>query len=129
MAKMTFDELRKLRKEQKAANEARVAAKKEAQILVGLGTSGIAAGAKIAFDAFAVELKKHGQSNVALCQTGSLGLDYAEPTVEVRVPGMPDIVYGKVNAEIAKQIVEKHIIGKELVSGYVYHKPAKDIVK
>jgi NADP-reducing hydrogenase subunit HndB len=129
MAKMTLEELRKLRNEKKTAIDMRDTANKDAQIIVGMGTSGIAAGAKMALDAFAKELEKRGLTNVSLRQAGSLGLDHAEPTVEVRVPGMPDIVYGKVTAEVALKIVEKHIVGKELVSEHVYDKPAKDIVK
>jgi NADP-reducing hydrogenase subunit HndB len=129
MAKMTLEELRKLRNEKKTAIDMRDTANKDAQIIVGMGTSGIAAGAKLALDAFAKELEKRGLTNVSLRQAGSLGLDHAEPTVEVRVPGMPDIIYGKVTAEVALQIVEKHIIGKELVSEHVFDKPAKDIVK
>ena len=129
MAKMTLEELRKLRNEKKTAIDMRDTANKDAQVIVGMGTSGIAAGAKLALDAFAKELEKRGLTNVSLRQAGSLGLDHAEPTVEVRVPGMPDIIYGKVTAEVALQIVEKHIIGKELVSEHVFDKPAKDIVK
>ena len=129
MAKMTLDDLRKLRNEKKTAIDMRDTGNKDAQIIVGMGTSGIAAGAKAALDAFASELEKRGLTNVSLRQAGSLGLDHAEPTVEVRVPGMPDIVYGKVTAEVAKQIVDKHIVGKELVSEHVFDKPAKDIVK
>ena len=121
--------MRKLREEKKTAIDMRDTANKDAQIIVGMGTSGIAAGAKLALDAFAKELEKRGLTNVSLRQAGSLGLDHAEPTVEVRVPGMPDIVYGKVTAEVALKIVEKHIIGKELVSEHVFDKPAKDIVK
>lgn len=129
MAKMTLEELRKLRNDKKTAIDMRDTANKDAQIIVGMGTSGIAAGAKLALDAFAKELERRGLTNVSLRQAGSLGLDHAEPTVEVRVPGMPDIVYGKVTAEVAAKIVEKHIVGKELVSEHVYDKPAKDIVK
>jgi NADP-reducing hydrogenase subunit HndB len=129
MAKMTLEELRKLRNEKKTAIDMRDTANKDAQIIVGMGTSGIAAGAKLALDAFAKELEKRGLTNVSLRQAGSLGLDHAEPTVEVRVPGMPDIIYGKVTAEVAVMIIDKHIVGKELVSEHVYDKPAKDIVK
>jgi NADP-reducing hydrogenase subunit HndB len=129
MAKMTLEELRKLRNEKKTAIDMRDTANKDAQIIVGMGTSGIAAGAKLALDAFAKELEKRGLTNVSLRQAGSLGLDHAEPTVEVRVPGMPDIIYGKVSAEVAVMIIDKHIVGKELVSEHVYDKPAKDIVK
>jgi len=129
MAKMTLEDLRKLREDKKTAMEMRETGNKTTQVIIGMGTSGIAAGAKETLRAFSDELLAQKLTEVSLRQAGSLGLDYAEPTVEVRMPGMPDTVYGKVTAEVAKQIVLKHIIGKELVSGHVYDKPAKDIVK
>ena len=129
MAKMTLEDLRKLREDKKTAMEMRDTGNKTIQVIIGMGTSGIAAGAKATLKAFSEELLAQGLTEVSLRQAGSLGLDYAEPTVEVHVPGMPDTVYGKVTAEVAKQIVLKHILGKELVSGHVYDKPGKDIVK
>lgn len=129
MAKMTLEDLRKLREDKKTAMDMRETGNKTTQVIIGMGTSGIAAGAKETLRAFSDELLAQKLTEVSLRQAGSLGLDYAEPTVEVRMPGMPDTVYGKVTAEVAKQIVLKHIMGKELVSGHVYDKPAKDIVK
>ena len=129
MAKMTLDDLRKLRGTKKTAMEMRDTGNKTIQVIIGMGTSGIAAGAKATLQAFGDELLAQGLTEVSLRQAGSLGLDYAEPTVEVHVPGMPDTVYGKVDAAVAKLIVQKHIVGHELVSGHVYDKPAKDIVK
>ena len=46
MAKMTLEELRKLRDEKKKALNKRDVEGKNAQIVVGMGTCGIAAGAK-----------------------------------------------------------------------------------
>ena len=128
MAKMSLEDLRKLRENQKQAMEMRDTLNKDAQIIVGMGTSGIAAGAKKTLEALFALLAEHGLTNVSLRQAGSIGLDHAEPVVEVRVPGMPDTIYGKVSPEVAKQIVLKHIIGKELVSEHVYDRPAVDIV-
>lgn len=128
MAKMSLEDLRKLRENQKQAMEMRDTLNKTAQVIVGMGTSGIAAGAKKTLDALSALLVEHGLTTVSLRQAGSIGLDHAEPVVEVRVPGMPDTIYGKVSPEVAKLIVLKHIIGKELVSDHVYDRPAVDIV-
>lgn len=56
------------------------------------------------------------------------GSCYVEPTVEVIVPGMPQILYGKVNPETAKKIMEQHILQKQLVNDHIYDKPAIDII-
>ncbi|MCL2271637.1 MAG: (2Fe-2S) ferredoxin domain-containing protein, partial [Treponema sp.] len=61
-------------------------------------------------------------------QTGCMGLCHSEPTVEIVAPGMPPVIYGNVNADVAKEIIQKHIIGKELIGGYILDRPAADIV-
>ena len=58
-----------------------------------------------------------------------MGLCYSEPTVEVRAPEMPDVIYGNVDAAVAKEIVEKHIMRKEMVQDHIQDKPAGDIIK
>ncbi len=129
MAKMTLDDLRKLRDAKRRELDMRDAENKTIQVIVGMGTSGIAAGAKDTLAAFLTELEQHGLSNVSLRQTGSLGLDHAEPTVEVRMSDMPTVIYGKVTPEIAEKIVRKHILGKTLVNDHIYDRPAADIME
>ena len=51
MAKMTLEELRSLRESKKKEMTQRDGDEKSAQIIIGMGTCGIAAGAKEAFDA------------------------------------------------------------------------------
>jgi len=101
---------------------------KTAQVIVGMGTSGIAAGAKDTLSALSKVLEEQGLTWVSLRQSGSIGLDYAEPVVEVRVPGMPDIIYGKVTPGVARDIVLKHIVGGQLVDDHVFDRPAIDIL-
>lgn len=129
MAKMTLEELRKLRDSQKSEMERRDVEGKETHIIVGMGTCGIAAGAKEALDGFLDAIKKNNLNDVVVKQTGCMGLCYTEPTVEVKVPGMPDTIYGKVDAAVAAEIVEKHIMKKEMVQNHVQDKPAGDIIK
>jgi NADP-reducing hydrogenase subunit HndB len=129
MAKMTLDELRKLRDSKKQEMTQRDGDPKAAQIIIGMGTCGIAAGAKEAFDAFIDELNGHGIKDTRITQTGCMGLCFSEPTVEVMVPSMPRVIYGNVDANVARRIVKEHIIGKALVSDHIFDKPAADIIK
>jgi NADP-reducing hydrogenase subunit HndB len=57
-----------------------------------------------------------------------MGLCHSEPTVEVIVPGMPRVIYGKVDAGVARDIVIKHLIGRELLDNHILDRPAADIV-
>ncbi len=129
MAKLTLDDLRKLREDKKNEVQKRDVDGKEILIVIGMGTCGIAAGAKESLDAFLDEIDKRKLTNVRITQTGCMGFCSTEPTVEVRVPGMPSTVYGNVKADIARKIVEQHIVNKELVSDYVFDKPSVDIIK
>ncbi len=129
MPRMTLAELKKLRAEKRKELDIRDADNKTVQVVVGMGTSGIAAGAKETLAAFLDELESHGLSNVAVRQTGSLGLDHAEPTVEVQMKEMPRVIYGKVSPTVARQIVRRHILGKELLDDHIFDRPAADIVE
>ena len=129
MAKLTLDDLRKLRDEKQKAIEKRDPTNKDAQIIVGMGTCGIAAGAKETFNAIIDELDAKNISHVLVRQTSCMGLCHSEPTVEVIVPDMPTVIYGNVNAEVGKQIVNDHIVNKRLIDNHICDKPAMDIIR
>ena len=129
MAKMTLEELRTLRDSRKSDLRKREIEGKEIQIIVGMGTCGIAAGAKDTLDWFLKALdEKKLAGEVLVRQTGCMGLCHSEPTVELVVPGMPTVIYGKVDPKVAEEIVEQHIIGKKLVDKLIIDRPAADIV-
>jgi NADP-reducing hydrogenase subunit HndB len=102
---------------------------KDVQVIGGMGTCGNAAGAKDTLPPLIDSLTEKGLTNVLVRQTGCMGLCHSEPTVEVVAPGMPAVIYGKVDAATAKEIVEKHIIGKELIDAKICDKPSIDIIK
>ena len=129
MAKMTLEDLRKLREEKKKVLDRRDVSGNDIVIIIGMGTCGIAAGAKESLEAFLDEIDKKELGHVTVKQTGCMGLCYVEPTVEVKVPGMPDTIYGKVDADTARKIVDEHIVNKKLVNNHIFDKPSTDIVK
>lgn len=128
MGKLTLDELRALRERARQTIARRQSAEGAAgEIIVGMGTCGIAAGAREALDALVEALNKHQRGDIVVRQTGCMGLCFSEPTVEVRIAGMPPTIYGKVNAEVARRIVEEHIVGGRLVDDHVFDRPAADL--
>ncbi len=129
MAKMTLEALRALREGKKAEIDRRDTDGKDVHIIIGMGTCGIAAGAKQVLEAFIDEIAAKKIENVTVKQTGCMGLCYVEPTVEVKVPGMPDTIYGKVDADVARKILKDHVIGKKLVSDHIFDRPSTDILK
>ena len=129
MSKMTLEDLRKLRETKKQEAAQRDTEGKETLVIVGMGTCGIAAGAKVVLDVMLEELKKVGNDNVIIKQAGCMGLCHVEPTIEVRTPGIPDTIYGNVDEDVARKIVRQHIVDGHLVNKHVYDKPAADIIK
>ncbi|MFA5659761.1 MAG: (2Fe-2S) ferredoxin domain-containing protein, partial [Oscillospiraceae bacterium] len=95
MSKLTLDDLRKMRESLKKDMDKRDS-EKDVRIVVGMGTCGIAAGAKRTLDAFIEELDKRNLKNVAVKQTGCMGNCNVEPTVEIFMPDMPTTLYGNV---------------------------------
>ena len=129
MAKLTLEDLRKMRGEKQKAMEMRDSSNKDVQVIVGMGTCGIAAGAKDTFTALVDAINAKGLTNVLIRQTGCMGLCHSEPTVEVVVPGMPAVIYGNVDAATAKAVVEKHIVGRQLIDDKILDRPSIDIIK
>lgn len=128
MSKLTLDALRALREQKQKEVDRRDPANKDIQVIVGMGTCGIAAGAKETFSTIIDTLGQKGISNVLVRQTGCMGLCHSEPTVEVIMPGMPVVIYGNVDKELAKQIVEDHIVNKRLLDGHICDRPSIDII-
>ncbi|MDR2150983.1 MAG: (2Fe-2S) ferredoxin domain-containing protein [Spirochaetaceae bacterium] len=126
---MTLEELRTLRASKKADLKWRTTAGKNIQIIVGMGTCGIAAGAKDTMNAFLHLIDESELTDsVLLRQTGCMGFCNAEPTVEVIVPGMPAVIYGRVDSVVAGSIVREHLVGHCLLDTYILDKPAVDTV-
>jgi len=129
MSKLTLDDLRKLRDTQRAELQQRETGTKSVHIVVGMGTCGIAAGAKETLNALVDAVAARKLDSVLVRQTGCMGLCHSEPTVEVIVPGMPKVIYGKVKAEQAAMIVEQHVIGKRLLDDHILDRPAVDVMR
>lgn len=126
---MTLAELRALREEGQKAMKRRAVDGTTIEVIVGMGTCGIAAGGKETLNAFIEEIHSKDISGVSIKQTGCMGLCYAEPTVEIRMAGMPNTIYGNVDPETARRIVHSHIIEHRLVDKHIFDRPAKDIVQ
>ncbi|HAK00540.1 MAG TPA: NADP oxidoreductase [Bacteroidales bacterium] len=88
------------------------------QVKVAMATCGIAAGAKVIMEYMLEELDKRGVDAI-VSQTGCLGYCFAEPTVEVVIPGNEPVVFGYVDSKKANEIIEKYIKNGELLDGII----------
>lgn len=115
----SLEELKQIRDKYKDALQNRETEDNNVKVLVGMATCGIAAGARNVINAIVSELKNQNLDNVTVVQTGCMGFCYAEPTVEVRMPGKQPVLYGKVDEEKAKGIVNKHVKNGEVINEWV----------
>jgi NADP-reducing hydrogenase subunit HndB len=88
------------------------------QVKVAMATCGIASGAKETMEFMSDALEKRGVDAI-VTQTGCMGYCYAEPTIEVTLPGSEPVVFGDVNKAKADEIIEKYIKSGELVDGII----------
>lgn len=114
----SLEELVKIRDQARRMTELREE-KAQIKVIIGMGTCGIAAGARETMKAILDEINKRNLSGIAVTQTGCLGLCEQEPIVEVETPGQPRIVYGSISAEKARQIVAEHLVNGKIIDEWV----------
>jgi NADP-reducing hydrogenase subunit HndB len=89
------------------------------RVLIAMGTSAIAAGARAVFDAFKHEIEVREIDDVQITQTGDRGLTCWKPIVEVRVEGEPSVLYGEMTPEKVRRVIAEHLVGGKPVPEYV----------
>ncbi|QJW45302.1 (2Fe-2S) ferredoxin domain-containing protein [bacterium BFN5] len=92
------------------------------QIIVGMGTCGIAAGAREVMVALLDEIAKRKLQDVLVRQTGCIGLCDKEVLVDVIKPGEPRISYGNVTKHDAAMIIAEHVVNGRIVESLVIGK-------
>ena len=91
-------------------------------VVVGMGTCGIAAGAREVMSAVLEELAVRKLVDVQVRQTGCIGMCEKEVLVDVIRPGEPRITYGKVSLEDVKKIIADHVVNGRIVEELVVGK-------
>ena len=90
----------------------------EIRVVVGMATCGIAAGARPVLNAIVEAVNEQNLTDkVTVTQTGCIGICQYEPVVEV-FEGDKKVTYVKLDADMAKRIVEEHLKGGKVVEEY-----------
>jgi len=89
------------------------------KIVVGMGTSGIAMGAREVMKAFLEEISGRNLTDVLVTQTGEKGLSTMEPVVDIIEENKPLVTYGNMTPEKVKKVVVEHIVNGNIVSEFV----------
>ena len=104
----SLDELKRIREEALQKKQLKSAAG-NIQVIVAMGTCGIAAGARDTMKSVLNYIETEKVSGVTVTQTGCIGLCEQEPIVQVVLGGQPKVVYGKVDAQVAQKIMKQHV--------------------
>ena len=113
----SLEDLKKIREEALKKQQLKETSGKT-EVIVGMGTVGIAAGARETLKAILDLIEHENLSDIVVRQTGNIGLDSFEPIVQVVKPGEEKVTYGKVNPDMARRIIKEHVLEGEIVKEY-----------
>ncbi|MBN2676598.1 MAG: (2Fe-2S) ferredoxin domain-containing protein [Anaerolineaceae bacterium] len=113
----SLEDLKRIREE--ALNKRQIkAASGQKEIVVGMGTVGIAAGAREILKAILDYIEEENLEGIVVRQAGNIGLDSWEPVVQVTIGEEPKVTYGKVTTIMISKIMKNHVVGGEVVKEY-----------
>jgi NADP-reducing hydrogenase subunit HndB len=119
----SLDELRRLRDQ--VQEEISTRTETGTTITVGMGTCGIAAGARETMHAILEELHKL-DINAHVATVGCIGMCSFEPLVDIEQAGQPRITYGNVTADKVPQLLQEHLKNGRVVQEWVIARLPKD---
>ena len=87
-------------------------------ILIGMGTCGIAAGARETMRAIQQELAKR-RIDAHVGTVGCIGMCAKEPLIDIQQGGKSHILYANVNPEMVPRLIEEHLVKGKPVKEWV----------
>jgi len=121
---MNLEQLKQLKEKAQKQVALREGGKKY-RVVVSMGTSGIASGAREVMKTMLDEIEKRGLDDVELRVTGEHGLEDIEPVVQVEEASGEKTTYARLDAEKAKKIVAEHLQKGRKVANLAVGKPKK----
>ena len=108
----SIEELQRIREQ--AQKDFRVRTETETKIIVGMGTCGIAAGARETMHAILEELNKQG-IDVNVTTVGCIGMCSREPLVDIEQAGKPRVTYCNVHPDMVPRMIDEHLLKGQVV--------------
>ena len=119
----SLDDLRRVREE--AQREITTRLQSGTTITVGMGTCGIAAGARETMHAILNELRSR-DIDAHVTTVGCIGMCALEPLVDIEQAGKPRITYGNITADKVSQLIETHLINGSVVDEWAVGRITRD---
>ncbi len=112
----SLDELRRLREQAQSDIKTRVDT--GTTIVVGMGTCGIAAGARETMHAILEELNARN-IEAHVTTVGCIGMCVREPLVDIEQAGKPRVTYGNITKDKVSRLIEEHLVKGQVVGEWV----------
>lgn len=119
----SLEELQQMCQEMKQAEQVR--RETSTVITVGMGTCGIAAGARETLQAIEEELNRR-QIDALVVTAGCIGVCVREPLVDIQQAGRSRIVYANVHPAMVPRMIEEHVIKGQPVKEWVVGRMPSD---
>ena len=117
MAKLTIDDLKKIKEKQKATFTLREGGYR-VKVTVHMGTCGIAAGARTVMTALMEEIAEAKIEDVTVTTSGCAGLCSREPMATVEIINNPPVKYVDLNEKKIREIFKEHVINGNVIEKY-----------
>ena len=118
MAKLTIDDLKKIKNRVEKEDQFRSGTKR-IKLTVHMGTCGIASGAKEILDTFMSEISENNLNDVLITTSGCIGICSREPLATLEEQGKEAIVYEYLTPNKARQIFKRHVMSGEVQMDFV----------
>ena len=113
----SLEELQRLREQ--AQRDLTIRQQTTTKITVGMGTCGIAAGARETMQAILEELgRREIEANVAT--VGCIGMCSKEPLVDIEQAGKPRVTYANVHPDMVSRLIEEHLVNGRVVEEWAF---------
>lgn len=117
MAKLTIEDLKKLRENAKKATALREG-ETTVKITVHMGTCGIAAGAREVMDALIEEMSESDRQDIRVVTSGCMGMCSSEPNVTVELKDQEPVIYQHMNRNKIRQVFKRHVLLGEVQTDF-----------
>ena len=111
----SIEELKKIREEAKKDLMSRVTT--GTRIIIGMGTCGIAAGAREVMQAVLRELDTR-KIEAHVETVGCVGMCAKEPLVDIEQAGKARVRYGNITQEKVPHLIEEHLVRGQVISDW-----------
>jgi NADP-reducing hydrogenase subunit HndB len=121
MAKLTIDDLKKIKEETAKSTSIRDG-DANIKITVHMGTCGIAAGAREVMNALMEEMAEADRQDIRIVASGCMGMCSSEPNVTIESKEAEPIVYQKMDSNRMRQVFKRHVLLGEIQSDFALAK-------